>query len=131
MSYLLNGLPNNILNKTTENINFISSENGFANKSVPILFTGDKTNEVLLTPATGKRIIIKSMTIICDGNSGVVKILRGNGGVLLPTYVTNQNKGNTSSVLNIKLNTNETIKVTTTGRSEKETFIGITYIEMD
>ena len=112
---------------------FVATDNGYANKSEPLIFTGDLT-QALVTPAPGQRLDIKGITITGDGNTGTVFIKRQNGPankiVILPVWFSAQNRGGASGALNFTLDTDESIIVEATGRGSNQTFVGVSYIEL-
>lgn len=128
---LLTGFPAEILIENTSDEHAIATDNGSRNKSVPLTFTGDIASQDLVAPAAGRRLVIKGITIIGDGNQGTVKVRRGAGNVtILPVYFSAQNRAGASGSLNIVLNVNEKVNVTATGRAASETFVGISYVEI-
>lgn len=93
-----------------------------------IELTTDATNQVILSPPTGKRLRLQVLLICAKGNQGEVKLFRSSDTVtILPLDISTSNKTNTSNELNMLLNVDETVKVTTTGRGSNWTFIGIGY----
>ena len=100
-------------------------------KSIPFMFDGNVSNMLLLRPDSGKRLLIKGMTIGGNGDIGVVKITRSSDDAcILPYYFDNKTGGKTSANLNLILKPNERVLVTTKNRENFETFIGITYMEI-
>ena len=55
--------------------------------SKPTMISGDG-NTILVTPSTGKKLYIKAITIVAEGNSGEVMVVGGDGTVYLPLWVT-------------------------------------------
>lgn len=128
-----NGFPKGAMGQNWLGNQAIKVENNCLHTSTPFLFTGNVTEQVLVAPPTnGDRIIIKAMTVVCEGNTGEVKIYRElDDTLVLPVYVAVQNRGGVSSSLNLVLDPAEKLYVTTTGRgATDETFIGITYLEV-
>lgn len=131
-SGVFKGLPNGVMSQNWLGSQAIKVENNCLHTSVPLLFTGNVTEQVLVAPTNGDRVVIKAMTVVCEGNTGTVKIYRElDDTLVLPVYVTVQGRGGTSSSLNLVLEPSEKLYVTTTGRgTNDETFIGVTYLEL-
>ena len=127
-----NGFPKGAMGQNWLGNQAIKVENNCLHTSVPTLIVGNVTEQVLVAPTNGDRIIIKAMTVVCEGNTGEVRIYRElDDTLVLPVYVTVQARGATSSSLNLVLEPAEKLYVTTTDRGEtNETFIGITYLEV-
>lgn len=125
------GFPAGVLVKTVSGEVLLVVDNGYQNESKPALIIGNVANQVLVDPKPGAHLHIKGLTILGNGNSGDVKIKRGDGTILLPAYFSAQNRAGTTSALNINLNTDEVVTVTTTGRgASDETFVGVSYLEL-
>lgn len=133
MGYLVKGMPNTTFGRTVLGKDFITTENGLFNKSVSTIITGDVTNQLFVSPQnTTSRIVIKGITVLGNGNQGEVFVKRTVGDkIILPTYFSAQNRAGTSSALNIVLEPQENIVITTTGRTTSQSFIGVTYIEIE
>ena len=102
----------------------------YEKKPVNFIFNTNVTNQVLLTPASGKRIRLQVILITGEGNNGNVFIYReSNATTILPLWFSNSNKNNTSNELNMLLNVDEKVTVTITGRGGVGTFIGLGYTE--
>jgi hypothetical protein len=104
----------------------------FNNISKAIEVTGDGTH-TLIPAKANTQYWVKGITILGNGNSGEIRLLGTRESVstlLLPLYMSAQNKGNTSGALNLKLDENTSITFTTTGRSTNKTFVGVSYIEV-
>jgi len=91
-------------------------------------FIGDTV--ILKTPATGKHYIVKGILINGNGNQGSCRITGDSGRVLLTCDFSNSIKEGTGSNLNIVMNANEKITITTTGRGTNRTFVGLTMAEI-
>ena len=104
-------------------------------EKIPVRFmiTGNVTNQILLTPPVGKRLVVQVLLLIGDGTGGDVYLYRSDEPTLtiLPLWMSTSNRSSTSSELNMTLNVNETINITTTGRNANQTFIGIGYHIID
>ena len=112
--------------------NAIPVDGTFNNLSKAIEVTGDGTH-TLIPAKADTQYWIKGITILGEGNSGEVRLLGtkdGSATLLLPLYISAQNKGNTTGALNLKLDENTPITFTTTGRSTNKTFVGVSYIEV-
>lgn len=128
---VINGYPVDLRVETSNDGHFVPTDNGFSNTSKPNEIVGNVTGQVLVAPTAGRKLVIKALTIIGDGNQGVVKIKRAGGVTVLPVYFSAQNRAGTSGSLNLRLNVDETLTVTATGRgTSDETFIGVSYIEL-
>ena len=110
--------------------NLLVKESSFLTKSTTFLFTTDISDETLLAPESGKKLILNAITILGDGDVGNVKILRGKDNtVILPCYFAKFGKSMVSCAFNFKLDIGESVKATTSDRGTNETFIGISYLE--
>jgi len=100
-------------------------------KSIPFMFDGNISNVLLLRPDSGKRLVVKGMTISGNGDAGVVKITRSSDNAcILPYYFDNKTGGKTSANLNLILKSNEAVLITTKNRENFETFVSISYLEI-
>jgi hypothetical protein len=126
------GFPRSVISETTEGMNALGVETGFTNNSKPTLIIGNVLNQVLLAPSTGRKIILKGISILGNGNTGTVKVTReSNGEIILPGYFSAQGKPSTSPAFNFRLDTDEKVLVTCVDRqATDETFIGLSYIEV-
>lgn len=64
MSEVLGGFPHSVISETTEGLHALGVETGFTNNSKPTLIIGNVTNQVLLTPSTGRKLILKGLSIL-------------------------------------------------------------------
>lgn len=130
MSY--NGFPNEVIAHNADYKACVSVETDLINDSNSHLFTGDLTNYMLVTPPTEHKLYIKAITIVGDGVTGTVKVFRQTGNkCILPCYMSSKNSQSTSNRINLKLDINEGVYITTTSRGTSETFVGITYVDVD
>lgn len=129
--FVYEGVPNGVIYskgfeaiKTLDHINHISKS---------FVFTGAVTNQVLLSPSTENHsLVIRGITLLAQGNSGVVKLLRESGNIVLPMYVSNQNRTNTSGQLNVILEKGTDLLLTISGiQNGTEMFVGVTYFEIE
>lgn len=128
---VMRGFPDDLRRETANGGHFVPVDNGFSNDSKPAEIIGNVTGQVLVAPAAGRKLIIKGITIIGNGNQGEVKVKRAGGITVLPAYFSAQNRAGTSGSLNLRLNVDEPLTVTTTGRgATDETFVGVSYIEL-
>lgn len=125
------GFPSDIHGHDSRGFPMIASEFGLANKSKSHTFLGNLTGYELLAPASVNFLVLKGLTMLGDGNTGTVKVLRGSNSVcILPLYMSAQVRSSPSSGFNLVLNVNEKVLITSTGRGDtSETFVGISYLE--
>lgn len=92
-------------------------------------FVGDAAARVVLAPPAGKRIRLQVILIVAGGNGGNVMVYRSSEPTIpiLPIDVSNGSRSNTSQELNMLFNIDETVTVTTTGRTSNWNFIGLGY----
>lgn len=126
------GVPDCVVTHIPSGIGFLNVENGYSNVSVSNIYTGNVTNQVLVTPTSGRRIIVKGLTVVAEGTVGEILIKRSSTGqTILPCYVSSQSRQSTSNALNLVFNINETVTVTTTNRGTSNSFVGVSYIEVE
>ena len=102
----------------------------YEKRPVNFIFNTNVTNQVLLTPASGKRIRLQVILITGEGNNGDVLIYRESSTTtILPLWFSNSNKNNTSNELNMLLDIDEKVTATIEGRGGVKTFIGLGYTE--
>jgi len=131
-AWVIKGFPRSLLAHDARYYDAVPVEDGMLHQSVNKLFTGNLTDFVFVAPTTGNGIAVRGLTIQGEGNTGKVYLKRSsNGEVIFPAYFSAQVKGSPSSALNLVLEDDETITITTTDRGTSETFIGITYIEFN
>lgn len=126
-----NGFPRGVIGSSINNGNYIETIDGLAFVSVPTEFVGNVTAQLLVEPSDpANYIIIKGITVIGEGNTGVVKIHDVANKNYLATYFSVNPRGGTSNALNIVLPPGESIYVTSITRGgNDETFVGISYLE--
>jgi hypothetical protein len=107
----------------------LTTEDGYYNISTPKTIVGNGT-ETLIEGVAGKKIIIKGITILGDGNAGSVKIV-ADGVTYLPCYFSAQNKAGVSAQARIQIPENTDVEAVLVGRGTSETFIGITYYRLE
>lgn len=130
--HVISGLPTIVLKKSFQDGTAVKVETNCINTSVSIEFSGDLTAYDIVVPSAGNRIVVKGMTIIGDGNVGTIKISRSiNGATILPCYMGVRATQSASSALHLELLPDEKIQINTTQRGDNETFVGITYTEID
>ena len=130
--FVYKGIPSDVITRNSDDGYALSTTDGLINKSKSYLFTGDITTYTLITPATGNYIIIKGITIIGDGNTGTIKIFRSsNNQCILPCFMSSKNYATASTALNLVLNINESVYITTVSRGAVESFVGVSYKEMN
>lgn len=130
--FVFKGLPSDLVSRTSDDGYGLITADGVLNKSKSYLFTGDITNYTLITPSVGNFLIIKGITIIGDGVSGAIKLFRSsNNQCILPCFMSSHNSASTSNSLNLRLNVNESLYISTTGRGALESFVGVSYKEMN
>ena len=129
VKFVWNGVPNGSYVYNSEGEMAVKTDD-MLNRSLPTIITGDVTNQIILTPTSGRRLLIRAISIIAQGNTGTVKVKRSSdGAIILPTYVSAHNHASTSSALNLILGVDESVMVTTDGRGETdETFVGLSYM---
>ena len=131
-SYNSSGFPSKVILHDTRHFDSLSVENGAMHVSKALTYTGSQSGIVFLTPSTGKALCIKGITILGNGNTGIVKLLRSsNNNCIYPAYFTAQVKGSPSSAFNLVLLPNEYVILDLVDRGTSETFVGVTYIEYD
>ena len=130
-NFVYKGFPSIFGNQNSSGKKFISTDSSFSNNSTSVVVVGNSTSDVL-SPSTGRQLIIKGITIVGGGNAGTVKLYRdSNDSVILPVYVSLHGRQSTSGALNLVLNVDEKVYVTTASRGENdETFVGISYMEI-
>jgi hypothetical protein len=129
--FLLNGFPEELLNRHS-GLLVMATDAGMRNKSKALEVTTDATT-TLIQAKEGVSYIVKGITVICDGNQGLVEVrgtVEGANTLLLPSYVSVQSRANASGALNLKLDENTPITFTTIGRGASKTFVGVSYVEV-
>lgn len=131
-NYVVKGLPDGIIQRNIRDGMALRVVDNCLHTSKADIIIGNQTNYVLATPAVGSRIVIKGVSIIGEGNTGTIKILRENNGVcILPCYMSVRQTSSASSALNIILDIDEKVLVTTVSRgASDESFVGVSYIEV-
>ena len=105
----------------------IATEDGYFNQTKPNMFIGNGVKEIIEPCGDGICRVIKSISIVVEGNSGTVK-LKVNDTVLLPLYVNNATRAKTAMGFRYTVKAGETVTAVLEGRGEAvETFIAITY----
>ena len=111
----------------TENPNVIKSKSNY--------YTGALSQQALITPPTGKRINVLGITLETGGTNGNIYLKRGNGipldpeintDIVLPLFVSVQNKASASNNLNVVLDVDETLDLEIINIS-KDSFVGVSY----
>lgn len=104
--------------------------------SKPNAYSADLTQTPLITPPSGKRLLIKGITLQTEGTNGIISLKRGNGipvdaeintDVVLTLYASTQNKAAASSNLNVPLDVDETLDLEISGIGAKNSFVGVSY----
>ena len=131
-------LLNNVFNSEERSIRM--TDNPFTIVSKSNIFTEDQLETALITPTVGKRIVIKGVTISSVGSAGEIHLVRGNGipadteintNIILPLYLSRQNKVSPSANISIMLDVDESVNLIIDGiTSGKEVFVGISYKEV-
>lgn len=129
--FVVKGFTRKALYKNTSNWGVSVTEDGLAHKTKVISFNDDVNELELIAPRVGYQLIIKGLTIIGNGNTGFVKVNRGDDTAVLPIYFTVQNFASLSSGLNLELEVDEKLTVTSNLRGTNETFIEVSYLEVN
>jgi len=120
-------LQSHIVRVSNENV--VAVEDGYSNISVPTLVTGNGTTTLLTCPV-GRCIVIRAVLISGEGNVGTAKVGIG-GTVILPLYFSNAARNITGPSLRLRLTAGESVSVVTADRGGSETFVGVTYYEVE
>lgn len=124
------GFPSIVVSRNFKGKYYLDMEEGAGFESLPLLFTGNLTNEPILVGQAGKRYRLKAFLLTSQTNNGSIKLYRETGNTLiLPMYI-GQGSASVSSSFNLLLDEGEGIYATTTGiGGNEEVFIGVTYTE--
>ncbi len=116
-------------NKAVDGEFALAVEDGYYNKSIPTVVTGNVTDQVIIPACSpGDCVVIKAMLITGEGNQGTARLKVGST-VILPLYFSVANHAAASSQVRIRPEVGEAVTITTEGRSTNETFVGVTYYE--
>lgn len=122
-----------------ENSSLFVTDNPQITFSKGNIFMADQAQTTLIQPSTGKKLLIKGITMETEGNNGVITLKRGNGvpldpevntDVVLPLYASVQNKATVSGEISLLLDIDETLDLEIDGIGSNETFVGVSYREI-
>ena len=121
-----------VLEDVSENINgdiILAVEDGYYNKSEIIEVTGDGTFEILPTCEDGMCRVVKGITITGKGNTGTAMVMDGQD-LLFLNYFSVNSRTNTTSQYRRRIE-NDSVNLVTEGRGDNETFVVLTYYNLD
>lgn len=117
------------INKKIDGSYALAVEEGYYNKSIPTVVTGNVTDQVIIPAcAPGDCVVVKAMLITGNGNVGKA-YLKAGATVILPLYFSVANHAAASTQVRIRPGAGEAVTITTTDRGGNETFVGVTYYE--